>query len=84
MTQHASLTIRKLDPRLKRQLRLRAAAHGRSMEEEAREILKASLAGGQPTGQELVDRIRRRFEAAGYVDIEWPKRSESRPLPDFK
>ena len=84
MTQHASLTIRKLDPRLKRQLRLRAAAHGRSMEEEAREILKASLAAGQATGQDLVDRVRRRFAAAGYVDLEWPKRGPSRRPPDFK
>ena len=34
----ASLTIRNLDETLKRRLRLRAAGHGRSMEEEVREI----------------------------------------------
>lgn len=34
-----SLTIRKLDPAVKERLRLRAARHGRSMEEEARQIL---------------------------------------------
>ena len=38
----ASLTIRKLDEALKAQLRLRAARHGRSMEEEIRLILAAA------------------------------------------
>jgi plasmid stability protein len=32
----ASITIRNLDDTLKRSLRIRAAEHGRSMEEEAR------------------------------------------------
>jgi len=36
----ASLTIRKLDEALKAQLRLRAAAHGRSVEDEVRTILR--------------------------------------------
>src|ERR1700691_5644665 len=35
----ASLTVRQLDDRLKRLLRLRAARHGRSMEDEVRTIL---------------------------------------------
>src|SRR4051794_35036597 len=35
----ASLTIRRLDDELKKRLRLRAARHGRSMEDEARVIL---------------------------------------------
>src|SRR5262245_54238808 len=42
----ASITIRQLDDDLKRRLRLRAARNGRSMEDEARTILRdaASLA----------------------------------------
>ncbi len=40
----ASITIRQLDPELKRQLRLRAARHGRSMEDEARTILRSAAA----------------------------------------
>ena len=36
----ASITIRNLDDGIKRRLRVRAAEHGRSMEEEAREILR--------------------------------------------
>ena len=35
----ASITIRNLDGSIKEKLRLRAAAHGRSMEEEVRLIL---------------------------------------------
>ena len=40
----ASLTVRQLDDRLKRLLRLRAARQGRSMEDEVRAILKAAAA----------------------------------------
>ena len=36
----ASITIRNLDDDIKQRLRVRAAEHGRSMEEEAREILR--------------------------------------------
>src|SRR6202167_1774843 len=42
----ASLTVRQLDDKLKKQLRLRAARHGRSMEDEVRGILRQ--AGGDP------------------------------------
>jgi phosphopantothenoylcysteine decarboxylase/phosphopantothenate--cysteine ligase len=50
----ASLTVRQLDDTLKRQLRLRAARHGRSMEDEVRVILRqAAETGGDAA--ELVD-----------------------------
>jgi phosphopantothenoylcysteine decarboxylase / phosphopantothenate---cysteine ligase len=42
-----TLTIRRLDERVKHKLRLRAAAHGRSMEDEVRSILGAELAGAE-------------------------------------
>ena len=38
-----SMTIRGIDDALKRRLRLQAAAHGRSMEEEVRDILRSAL-----------------------------------------
>jgi phosphopantothenoylcysteine decarboxylase/phosphopantothenate--cysteine ligase len=41
----ASLTVRQLDDRLKKLLRLRAARHGRSMEDEVRVILKDAAEG---------------------------------------
>jgi plasmid stability protein len=44
------LTIRGIDDDLKRQLRVRAAENGRSMEEEVRQILRHAL--GQPSPEE--------------------------------
>ena len=44
----ASITIRQLDDALKRRLRLRAARNGRSMEDEARTILRTASAGELP------------------------------------
>ena len=38
----ASITIRQLDEEVKRGLRLRAARNGRSMEDEARSILRSA------------------------------------------
>jgi phosphopantothenoylcysteine decarboxylase / phosphopantothenate---cysteine ligase len=48
----ASLTVRQLDERLKKLLRLRAARHGRSVEDEVRTILRAAA---EETGQEARD-----------------------------
>jgi phosphopantothenoylcysteine decarboxylase/phosphopantothenate--cysteine ligase len=45
----ASLTVRQLDDELKKLLRLRAARHGRSMEDEIRGILRQAV---EETGQE--------------------------------
>ncbi len=48
----ASLTVRQLDDRLKKLLRLRAARHGRSMEDEVRVILKQA---GEDPGDNALD-----------------------------
>lgn len=48
----ASITIRNLDDALKQRLRMRAAEHGRSMEEEVREILRRSV-GRSPSRANL-------------------------------
>ncbi len=39
----ASITIRNIEDSVKAELRVRAARHGRSMEEEARQILRFAL-----------------------------------------
>ena len=39
----ATLTIRSLDDHTKAQLRIQAARHGRSMEEEVRRILRSAI-----------------------------------------
>src|SRR5207244_798181 len=46
----ASITIRQLDEDLKKRLRLRAATHGRSMEDEVRTILRGA-AGTEPQAE---------------------------------
>jgi plasmid stability protein len=79
----ATLTIRQLDERTKARLRVRAAHHGRSMEEEAREILRSTLAGNPPRRANLAECIRRRFADWGGVDLKAPKRDPLRPPPDF-
>ena len=43
----ASLTVRQLDEKVKKLLRLRAARHGRSMEDEIRTILGQAAGGGR-------------------------------------
>ena len=70
-----SLMIRKLDDSVKRQLRVRAARNGRSMEEEARTILRAALAS-EPADPEvdLGTAIHRLFAPLGGVDLELPER----------
>jgi uncharacterized protein (DUF433 family) len=49
----ASITIRKLDEEIKNRLRIRAAQHGRSLEEELRVILQ-SVAFGDESGSESI------------------------------
>ena len=85
----SSITIRKLDPALKERLRIRAAEHGHSMEAEARDILNGALGlsrtpiPGEPTGADLLARIRARFEPLGFVDLELPPRGGDREPPSF-
>ncbi|MBT3343410.1 MAG: plasmid stabilization protein [Gemmatimonadetes bacterium] len=79
----ASMTIRNLDDGLKRRLRIQAAEHGTSMEEEAREILRAALSKENPEPYNLSRRIRERFAEAGGIDLELPAREPLRQPPDL-
>jgi antitoxin FitA len=79
----ASMTIRNLDEPLKRRLRMRAASHGRSMEDEARDILRAALST-QPSGpRNLFEAIRARVAPFGGVKLEIPPREPMPPPVDF-
>lgn len=80
----ATLTIRQLDDKLKKRLRVRAAHNGRSMEEEAREILKGALAGRKAPEKNLGQIIHERFARLGGVELELPKREPIREPPDFE
>lgn len=79
----ASMTIRNLDDALKQRLRVRAATHGRSMEDEARDILRAALATSERTPPNLVEAIRGRLASVGGVDLDIPAREPIRDAPDF-
>jgi plasmid stability protein len=65
----AQLLVRNLDGDVKARLRIRAAQHGRSMEEEVRVILREVLTAEQNTAK-LGTRIAARFERAGLRDDE--------------
>lgn len=74
----ATMTIRNIDDQLKARLRVQAAIHGRSMEDEARDILRAALSVEPVRGQTLVEAIRARIEPLGGVDLELPAREPIR------
>lgn len=81
----SSITIRKLDADVKNRLRIRAASNGRSMEAEARLILRDALVK-KPSGDSdnLAERIRARMAPLGGVDLELPtRRISDRKPPTF-
>ena len=77
----ASITIRNLDEQTKSKLRIRAAHNNRSMEEEARNILRATLAEQASAPFNLADAIRKRFEPLGGVELRLPPREPMREPP---
>ena len=79
----ASITVRNLEDGLKHRLRIRAAENGRSMEEEARDILRMALNHQQPEQENLASAIRARFTPLGGVELEIPPRSPMRKPPRF-
>ena len=79
----ASLTIRKLDDPLKARLRVQAAVHGRSMEEEARTILRAALSPEPAHPGNLAEAIQARFARYGGVELEPLPRELVRDPPSF-
>ena len=78
----ANITIRNLDDDVKTRLRMRAAENGRSMEEEARRILREAVRR-KPRVQNLARSIRARFAPLGGVDLELPPRGPGREPPRF-
>ena len=79
----ASITVRNLDDDLKRRLRIRAAINDRSMEQEAREILKAALAAEAGPTKNLGTAIHELFAPYGGVELDIPPRDPKRDLPTF-
>lgn len=79
----ASITIRNLDEPLKARLRVRAAIHGRSMEDEARAILRTALNTESAPPTNLAAAIRARFAPLGGVELPIVPREPIRDPLDF-
>jgi plasmid stability protein len=78
----ATLTIRKLDPAVKDRLRMRAAQHGHSMEEEARRILSESC-GRASRAENLADIALRLFGDENGIELDLPARQTGREPPSL-
>ena len=69
-------------PAVKDRLCIRAARHGRSMEEEARRILGTALDERAEPPANACEALHRRFAALGGVALDLPPRDQDRPPPD--
>ena len=78
----ASISFRNLDDEVKTRLRVRAAEHHHSMEEEARLILREAVEQKQAPWN-LADGIRTRVTPLGGIDLELPPRVLMREPPSF-
>ena len=81
----SSITIRNLDDSLKASLRLRAARHGLSMEQEVRNILQTTLSAESrlTPGLSFAQRINQRFKGLGGEALAIPDRQEASSAPSF-
>ena len=82
-----SITVRNIEDDLKRRLRIRAAEHGHSMEEEARRILRSALGEDEAMARDaapekgLGTKVHELFAPIGGVDgIEFPRLEGPRPV----
>lgn len=76
-----SITIRNLDQSTKTRLRVRAAHRNRSMEDEARTILRTALAEETPPPGNLAQVIARRFQNLDASHLTLPAREPMREPP---
>ena len=79
----ASITVRSLDEELKRRLRIRAAENGRSMEQEAREILRAALDHEVAPAKNLGTAIHKLFKPFGHTELDISPREAMREFLPF-
>ena len=74
----ASITIRKLDDEVKTRLRIRAVENGRSMEEEARIILREAVEWKPTPTKGLGAALHELFKPFGGVELDVPPREPMR------
>ncbi|MDE3000944.1 MAG: plasmid stabilization protein [Gemmatimonadota bacterium] len=77
-----NVMIRDISDDIEQRLRIRAAEHGHSIEEEARAILRAALTE-YPPPTNLASAIHDRFAPMGGVELEIPTREPMRDPPPF-
>jgi plasmid stability protein len=80
----ASVTIRNLDDDLKSRLRIRAAIRGRSMEDEARDILRSAVNQEAQAPRDLGTAIHELFKPLGRFDMLDIAREPIREPPSFE
>lgn len=76
----AQILIRQLGDDVKLALQRRARQHGHSTEQEAREILRNAVQGGEHARTRLGSQIAARFEGVG-LDVEIPELREQSARP---
>ena len=79
----ANITIRNLDDDVKTRLRVCAAEHNRSMEEEVRIILRDAMNDRRAGPQDLAKFTRECFAPIGGVKLELAPRGPMREAPEF-
>ena len=81
----STLTVRNLDESVKLGLRLRAAQHGWSMEQEVRHILQSVVSGPPPAVQALgfAERVHQHFKGLGADDLRLAPRQAPRDAPEW-
>jgi plasmid stability protein len=79
----SSITVRNLDEAVKNSLRVRAARHGWSMEQEVRQILQQTVAPEQVGAISFAERINSRFVGLQGDSLPIPPRQIARTPPVF-
>ncbi len=79
----ASITISNFDDRIRERLEIQAAIHGRTIEEEAREILQTLLTDTTKQPSNLASLIKKRFAAYNFELPEIPREPINEP-PNFE
>lgn len=79
----SSLTVRNLDESVKNGLRIRAARHGWSMEQEVRQILQQTVAPEQASQTSFAELVNRRFTGLKVQSLPVPPRQAARTPPDL-
>jgi plasmid stability protein len=83
MEKASTITVRRVPDAVKRGLRLRAAAHGHSLEEEVRQILARAAERDQEQPLNFARAIEEIIDPVGGIELDIPERNPMRAPPSF-